>query len=111
LVATGAVEAVADRPEVVSPLLLAPKAGPKWWRLVIDMRGLNTALPQRAAKAERLVDLLRLAGRGWWAVTWDLEAGYHLVGVAPASRGLLGFGWRGQWFSWQVLPFGLSLSP
>jgi len=111
LVATGAVREVATRPQVVSPLLLAPKAGPKKWRLVIDMRGLNSALPQRAAKAERLADLLRLAGRGWWAVTWDLEAGYHHVDVAPASRGLLGFGWRGRWFTWQVLPFGLSLSP
>jgi hypothetical protein len=111
LVEAGAVEAVASRPAVVSPLLLAPKPGPKRWRLVIDMRMLNAALPARAAKAERLADLLRLAGRGWWAVTWDLEAGYHHVDVAPASRGLLGFGWTGRWYRFRVLPFGLSLSP
>jgi len=63
LAATGAVEAVAARPAVVSPLLLAPKAGPKQWRLVVDLRALNAALPHRAAKAEGLPDLLRLAAR------------------------------------------------
>ena len=111
LVATGAVEAVTSRPAVVSPLLLAPKPGPKRWRLVIDMRALNSALPVRAAKAERLADLLRLAGRGWWAVTWDLDSGYHHVDVATSSRDLLGFGWTGRWYRFRVLPFGLSLSP
>ena len=111
LVAEGAVEAVAHRPHVVSPVFLVDKPGPKRFRLVVDMRMLNLALPHRVAKQEGLADLLRLGGRGWWACSWDLENGYHHLDIRPESRDLLGFGWRERWYRYCVLPFGMSLAP
>jgi hypothetical protein len=111
LAASGAIEEVVKRPDVVAPIFLVPKAGPKRWRLVHDLRGLNRVLPQRAGKQEGLSTLLRLAGRGWWACSWDLEAGYHHLDVRASDRGLLGFQVGRRWFQWRVLPFGLSISP
>lgn len=43
--------------------------------------------------------------------TLDLESGFHHVSIHPESRDLLGFEWKGTWYRWTVLPFGLCSSP
>lgn len=111
LVAEGAVVECETRPRVLSNIFMVPKAGPKRFRLVVDMRGLNKTLPRRAAKQEGLREVLRLAGKGWWACSWDLASGYHQVRVRPDCQDLLGFTWEGKYYKFTVLPFGLSLSP
>ena len=87
-VVTAASASAADGTQaVLSPLLLAPKEGPKRRRLVIDMRALNAALPTRAAKAERLADAgsqCRAPGRrgqprprAWPTPAANAEGGQH----------------------------------
>lgn len=57
----------------VSPVHLVDKTGPKKFRLVIDMRELNTHLISAKCKFEGLGSILRLASLGWWAFSFDLE--------------------------------------
>jgi hypothetical protein len=44
-------------------------------------------------------------------VTLDIKNGFQHVPVSITDQTYLGFKWRGQYYCWQVLPFGLSLSP
>jgi hypothetical protein len=111
LLSEGAILEVQKRPAVLSPTRLVDKKGPKRFRLVVNMRGLNALLPVRHVKSEGLSALLRMARPGWWAVTFDLQDGYHHVPIHPSSRTYLGFAWRGRFYVFTVLPFGMSTSP
>jgi hypothetical protein len=44
-------------------------------------------------------------------VTLDIMNGFYHVNVADSDRDYLGFKWRGVYYRWCVLPFGLSRSP
>jgi hypothetical protein len=61
--------------DVVSPVHLAPKKGPKQWQLVHDLHGINTVTPLQPCKFETLKVLspcrIRLDGH------LDLAQGYH----------------------------------
>lgn len=94
-----------------SPVFLVPKKGPKRFRLVIDMRSLNAFLPSRTFKYEGLGAIIRMLGRGWWMASWDLRDGYHHISMAPQAQAYLGFQALGELYTYQVLPFGASISP
>ena len=42
---------------------------------------------------------------------FDLKSGYHHIDVAPHHRKYLGFEWGGKFYTFAVLPFGLSSAP
>ena len=44
-------------------------------------------------------------------VTIDLKDGFHHVPIAKQFKKYLGIYWKGQYFVWQVLPFGVSYAP
>ena len=95
----------------VSPLFLVAKRGPRKWRLVVDMRLLNTGLPSRKCRFEGIAVILQVVQRGWWFVTIDLPDGYHHVMMEPESRRFLGVCWRGVIRRFTVLVFGLNCAP
>ncbi|ELR13538.1 RNAdirected DNA polymerase subfamily protein [Acanthamoeba castellanii str. Neff] len=117
LVATGAAELMGIGPSkpagirYVSPVFCVPKKGPKKWRLVIDMRRINLGIAERRVRFEGLSSVARVAGRGWWMITFDLAQGYHHLLVEEESCQLLGFRVGDRWFRYRVLPFGLRISP
>jgi len=94
-----------------APVFLVHKKGPKKWRLVIDLRRLNSVLEDRPCKYEGIGTLARMAGRGWWMITFDLAQGYHHVLMADSAKGWMAFRVHGQWYRYKVLPFGLKWSP
>jgi hypothetical protein len=96
---------------LISPVFLVPKHGPKLWRLVIDQRRLNLCLAALRCKFESLATLIRLAGRGWWAITFDLAQGYHHISIHSDSCPWFGFRIGQDWYRYRVLPFGLRWSP
>jgi len=57
-----------------APVFLVHKKGPKKWRLVIDLRRLNSVLNNRPCKYEGIGTLARMAGRGWLMITFNLES-------------------------------------
>lgn len=100
-----------DRVEHLSPIFCVPKSGPKKWRLVIDMRGLNQGMEDMPVKFETLDTLARLAGRGFWMLTFDLMRGYHHVKMQWPTARKLGFQFKGKHYVFLVLPFGVKLAP
>ena len=41
-------------------------------------------------------------------MTFDLRSGYHHIDIHPDSQTFLGFCWKGKYYKFTVLPFGLS---
>ena len=117
LVASGAVEIVGfgvQKPaalKIISKIRLAPKKGPKKYRLVINMRPLNAACRIRSCKYEGLSTALKMLQPGWWMMSLDLKEGYFHVGVHPDCQAYMGFFWRNKWYRYKVIPFGFSHSP
>ena len=100
-----------QRPEglkEVSSIFLISKPGPKKYRLVVDMRRLNTCLEDHHFKMEGISTFLRSVGKGWWCFAMDLDDGYHHVGMSDPSKEFLGFRFANRWYRFRVLPFGLS---
>lgn len=106
----GAVERCTTRPRVVSPLGVVPKRGGKL-RLIHNLSWMNTFVQPRPFKYESWDQVATTIQPGDKLATLDLESGFHHVEVHPASRSLLGFEWKGVFYRWKVLPFGLSVSP
>lgn len=111
LLATSAITSVAERPVICLPLGVVPKKKNKL-RLIHDLRRLNVQLRQPAAfKMEDLSVVAPQLEEGDEMMTLDLDQAYHHVEIHPAHRKYLGFQWRGQYYVWNVLPFGLNQSP
>ena len=96
---------------MISKLRTAPKKGPKKFRLVINLRPTNGYCHYLPLKYEGLKDIVALLQLGWWLITADLAEGYFHVDVAEELIPFLGFEWEGEFYAYQVLPFGWSQSP
>ena len=99
------------RPAVVSPLGVVPKPRSEKLRLIINMRYVNRHLIKRVFKFEGLADLADLAKKGDFAISYDLTSGYYHVALHPSSRSFVGFSWKGKYYVYNRLPFGLSTAP
>ena len=80
---------------VVSLLGVVPERGINKFRLTVNMRYVNRYLGKKVFKFEGLKDLADLAGRGDYAVSYDLLSGYYHLGLHPRSRTFVGFKWEG----------------
>ena len=102
---------VRGRPSVVCPLGVAPKKGPKRFRLIHNVRFANEFCVKKHFKYERLTDLQNLLVGGEFMVKFDLEAGYHHIPLHPSQHGLFGFEFQGVRYNWRQLFFGLTSAP
>ena len=107
----GAVRRASCQPHMVSPLDVVPKKQEGKYRLILDLRELNKYVRDFPFVMETL--LRRRYGflPGDWMFSIDLESGYYHVEVREEDRKYLGFAWRGEWFEFCVLPFGLKSAP
>ena len=107
LCATGCVVEVSTRPSICSPLsVVENKTGKK--RLVVNLRHLNRFLWMRKFKYEDLRVAMLLLEKGDYLFSFDLKSGYHHVDIAKEHWKYLGFSWKNCYFTFTVLPFGLS---
>ena len=107
--ATGAWEP-ATCTRYVSKVFLVPKPNGKW-RLVMDFRWLNSHCREFKCRFETLKALQRLARRGDYMFSFDLQDGYHAIGIAPEDRKYFTFCLDGEYFQAAALPFGWNMSP
>jgi hypothetical protein len=96
--------------DFVSSCRLEPKAS-GGWRLVVDLRHLNSHCPPKPARYETLKSLSSLAVRGDVAFSYDLKDGYHCIAIHPSHQKYFTVDILGSVYSFTVLPFGWSLSP
>ena len=94
----------------ISRAFLVPKSG-GGWRLVIDLRTLNTYCDTRQMKMETLKRLRTIAKENDWMVTFDLKDGFYALGIAPEDREFFSVNINGQIYNMSALPMGWSLSP
>ena len=93
---------------VACPLGVVPKKGEESFRLVWDGRYVNKELLSPTFTYETLAFLPDVLRSGDYLFTVDLKAGYHHLDVRPEDWKYLGFTWRGRYYSFTQLPFGLS---
>ena len=97
--------------EVICPLGVAPKKGPKKYRLIHNVRYVNASCTPKPFRYEKLTDLQNLLAGGEWMVKFDLSAGYHHIPLRPSQRKFFGFEFEGKVYTWRQLFFGLSSAP
>ena len=110
MLTAAAVRKTCTRPRCVSPLGVVPKANNKL-RLILDTRGVNSHLRKVSFRMESLLDLRDTAQRGDWLISLDQTQGYYHVDLHATAQEYMGFEWRGQFYTFCVLPFGLSTAP
>jgi hypothetical protein len=112
----GVSDAMPKELDYASPVFLVPKSGPKKYRLVVDMRQPNLGLFPPTFKMDRLEEFVRYAGKDWWGFTLDLREGYFHQLLSERAKRWVGAVFRDgegklHWYQYQVIPFGLNLSP
>ncbi len=110
LLQSGAVRHSAQKPFCISPIGCVPKKN-KSLRLIVDLRKLNESCPCPAFQYEDINAVLNIVQPDDRLYTIDLKNGYHHLAVHPDFHKYLGFAWRGNYYVWQVIPFGLAVSP
>ncbi|KAK3248780.1 hypothetical protein CYMTET_41757 [Cymbomonas tetramitiformis] len=95
----------------VSRAFLVPKPGMNKWRLVVDFRWLNPWCVKNRVKMETLKKLRRLAKPGDWCFSFDLQDGFHALGIHPDFQHFMQFDLQGELFQCSAVPFGWSDAP
>lgn len=98
-------------PMVVSPLNVVPKATPGKFRLILDLRRLNTTVEVDKFHMDTLARLRYLFRPGDWLFSADLQSGYYHLEIHPDHFTYLGFEFEGQYYVFTCLPFGLKSAP
>jgi hypothetical protein len=75
-------------------------------RLILDGRPLNLWTPSPAMSYETLRNFQRGLRRKDWMFSLDHKSGYHHLPLTADSRTYVGFAWQGQFYTFNVLPFG-----
>ena len=90
---------------------MVPKDKEGKFRLIISMSYVNDDLVTNKFKFEGLSDLVDLAEKGDFAVSFDLTSKYYHVGLHPRTRTYTGFCWKGEYYQYTHLPFGMKSAP
>jgi len=96
--------------DYVAPAFVVVQASGKR-RVVVDFDKLNKETLKSAFRYETLKSLRHLAKRGDWAISFDLEDGFHAIPIHPDDRKYFTFSIGGKVFQFAALPFGWTLSP
>lgn len=94
----------------VSRMFVVPK-GPDKWRLIIDLRWVNTFCKEFPLKFETLKRLRNLSRKNDYMFSMDLQDGYYALGIAEEDRKYFTVNYRGTLWRLAGLPMGWSASP
>ena len=114
LLAKGLIVQSLTAPDIINPLTVATnKSGKK--RLILDLRYVNKFLWKEKVKFEDWNEALSYFQKGDYMFSFDLKSGYHHIDIFHEHTKFLSFAWdidnRTQYFSFSVLPFGLTTAP
>lgn len=109
LLESGAIQQCDSKPHCISPINCVPKKGGKL-RLVIDLRKLNSHCSTDACQNEGIHTVKELIRPKDKLFSIDLKQGFLHIPVHSDHTTYLGFTWRGRWYKYCSLPFGLCCS-
>ena len=98
------------KPKCILAIQCVPKKGGKL-RLVLDCRPINRHINSPKFTQEGIAAVSDLIECDDELVTIDLKDGFHHVGIHKHFQTYVGFKWRGEYFVWQFLPFGIACAP
>ncbi|KAK3278548.1 hypothetical protein CYMTET_13527 [Cymbomonas tetramitiformis] len=101
----------ATRRSHVSRAFLVPKPGTDKWRLVVNFRWLNQWCVKNRVKMETLKKLRRLTKPGDWCFSFDLQDGFHALGIHPDFQRFMRFDLQGDLLQCSAVPFGWNDAP
>ena len=99
---------VTDKPHVINPLTVANN-GSKL-RLVLDARQINPHLFKFMHKYEDANTARQLFDKGNYIFSYVLKSAYHHLCIFHTDVTYLGIKWKGEYYVYNVLPFGLVTS-
>lgn len=80
-------------------------------RLIHNLSHLNSFLEFARFRFEDLRDVPQIFELGDWVFSIDLMSAYHHVMLHESAWPYMGFSWRGKFYYFRVLPFGLGPAP
>lgn len=111
LVAKGHARVVSDSSKgLYSPSFVIPKKGKNEFRLINDLRHLNTFVLPTASKMPGIRQALAGLHRGDWLASFDVENGYYNVNIHPADQKYFRFRIGDVTFELLKLPMGFRNS-
>lgn len=106
LLAAQSIRRCETQPLVVCPLgVVEQREKP---RMIYDARYLNQHCEIPKFKYEGLEASEHYVRKNDYMWTVDLSKGYHHIDMHPESTPYMGLQWKGQYYVWQSLPFGLA---
>lgn len=90
---------------------LVPKPQKGDYRVVVNLRYINSFCQPHSTRYESLKLLQRMPMQDKWLIAFDIKDAYHHVAVREADQPMLAFDLEGQTFICQALPFGWLDSP
>lgn len=110
LICSGCATEVPFQPYIVSPLSVATqKSGKK--RLILDLSILNLSIKKEKVKFEDWKIAVQYFERDTFMFKFDLKSGYFHLDICPQQHTYLGFMWKGKFYCFTVLVFGISTGP
>lgn len=110
----GLVSECARKPDIINPLSVSLHSSGKK-RLILDLRYINHYIWKEKIKFEDSSLALQYFQKGFFMFNFDLKSGYHHIDIFDSHKKFLSFSWcmngKVRYFSFQVLPFGLSSAP
>jgi hypothetical protein len=108
----GAIAEVTDLPKNVLTCPLHVNTTGKKWRLVMDARAANAALPPPPEfRLPKLKDFLARLVPGMWITVSDLKSGYHQLPLGKQLQPYALVEWSSKIWAFQVVPFGATHAP
>lgn len=94
-----------------APVFLVPKRTPNTFRLIDDLRALNSLVPARRFRMESGSMLRLLLQPNDLMMKIDIAECFHLFSVTRTHRDLLRFVFNGQHYRYRALPMGHRWAP
>ena len=104
------IEEVSEKPVCILAMQAVPKKNNKF-RLVVDCRPVNIHIDTPKFSQEGISVVSEIIEKDDKMITIDLESGFYHVEIHPEFRKFLGFMWKGKYYVWKRMPFGVSCAP
>ena len=79
--------------------------------MILNLKGLNSQLPDKSFKKEQITDAQRLVTQNSWMITLDVSNAYFHLGFKPGYHKFLQFAWKNKMYKFTTLANGIKFGP